>query len=287
MKTSVRASDTTTRLGSLRRTAALALVACGAAVLIAPAVAGAAEGDDATAKITVVQTPAENQDAPCKNFPDGASYTTDSSAESFVLTVTLDAPLCEPINATAAIYAMKSATEPWPQTLAETKDVILSEAGVTAISFAKDCLPVQFDVINGATPASINWGSDHGPLLFPGDVATAEQYPGYECPPASTTTTTESTTTTTQAPATSSTIPADVLGSTTIAPAAAAVGSSSTTTPQVAAVQAATATRNPSNAAALALTGNSSTTGVVIGLVLLTLGGGLFFASRRRRSAEA
>lgn len=280
----------TTRLGSLRRTAALAMVACGAAVLIAPAVAGAAEGDSgdeaAASKITVVQTPAEDQSAPCKNFPDGASYTTNSSSESFVLTVTLDAPLCQPINATAAIYAMKSGSEPWPQTLSETEEVILSEAGVTAITFSKDCLPVQFDVINGATPAVINWGSDHGPLLFPGDIATAEQWPGYECPPASTTTTTESTTTTSTTSTTSSTVPAEVLGTTTIAPAAAAVDSSTTTTPQVAAVQAATATRNNSNAAALALTGNTSATGVVVGLVLVTLGGVLFFASRRRRTTE-
>jgi len=99
---------------------------------------------------------------------------------SFTLRVTALAPLCEPVQATAAVYAMPGDGVAWPQTLVETAPVALSGPGVTDVVFRVDCAAAQqFDVIVGATPAEIApWGPWHGPLLFPFDTSTAHQSHG-------------------------------------------------------------------------------------------------------------
>lgn len=276
MNTPSRVTPTTTRAGALRRTAALALVACGAALLITPAIAGAesVENGDVSA-ISIVQTPDEVQ-GECQPAILALSNTHVSTPTSFTLTVVASAPLCEPITATAAVYGMPGNGEAWPQELVETKDFTISAAGTTVITFTKDCAPVQFDVVTGATPQTIApWAEKHGPLLFPLDDTTAEQYFG--CTPETTTTTSTTTTSTT-----TSTVPPEVLGTTTIAPT-----TSTTLAPQTAQVEAANVTRattSPANAKALALTGSSSSKGVVAGLVLIGLGAVLFIASRRRHA---
>ena len=140
--------------------------------------------------ITVTQTPSAVQ-GPC-TFPLFAlSNSVGGDAQTFVLRVTASAPLCSPIDATAAIYKMPGNGVAWPQQLVETKNVRIAAAGVTEIVFKKTCEAVQFDVINGATPQTISpTGPYHGPLLFPFDLNTSRQWWGSSCPDPSTTTTT-------------------------------------------------------------------------------------------------
>ena len=105
-----------------------------------------------------------------------------SSETEFVLTVTASAPLCEPVRASAVVYAMPANGVAWPQTLLEATPFTIYEAGTTVITFHKADACVQFDVITGYAPQTISpLGPWHGPLLFPLDLATAEQYWG--CPP--------------------------------------------------------------------------------------------------------
>ena len=104
-----------------------------------------------------------------------------SSETEFVLTVIASAPLCEPIRATAAVYAMPSNGVAWPQTLVEATPFTIFEAGTTVITFHKSNTCVQFDVITGYAPQTISpLGPWHGPLLFPFDLSTSQQYWG--CP---------------------------------------------------------------------------------------------------------
>ena len=265
----------------MRRTAALALVACGAALIISPALAGA-ETPPATGEsnIAIEQTVSPEQ-GQCLPALLALTNVVGQTETTFSLRVIVSAPLCEPITATAVIYAMPGNGVAWPQELVETKDVVISEAGEILVTFTKTCDPVQFDVVVGATPQTIDPFTApftfHGPLLFPVDTGTALQYFGCTSP----TTTTSDTTTTTSSTTTSSTIPVSVLGSTTIAPAIAAVTSSTTSTPGVA-VAGTSATNRNANASALALTGSTSGWFVGLGLALLTVGGLLFLGTRRR-----
>lgn len=140
--------------------------------------------DPAGSNIQIVQTPAPGP-APGFCLPQflAMRYTTSSDATTFRLRVTVIAPLCAPITAVAAIYAMPGSGVSWPQTLLETKPAELSGPGVTEIVFTRGCRPVQFDVVTGATPQEIApWGAHHGPLLFPFDTDTTRQYA--ECGPA-------------------------------------------------------------------------------------------------------
>ena len=291
MNTSPRVAGTPARQGSVRRHAALALLACGAAMMIAPAFAGAATAVDdgeATSKITIVQTPSEAQPE-CLPALLGMTNFVNSTDEYFKLTVVASAPPCDPINATAVIYAMPGDGVAWPQELVEKKDFTIDVAGTTEITFSKDCGPAQFDVVTGATPQTIApWTEKHGPLLFPVDTGTAQQYWGDAegCTP-ETTTTTESTTTTTESTTTtSSTVPVDVLGSTTIKPDLAATSTSTTPGASVS-VLAATQTRTATTSGtALALTGSSSGRIALGGAVLVVFGAVLFVISRKR-SAQA
>jgi LPXTG-motif cell wall-anchored protein len=138
-----------------------------------------------TAKnITVEQTPDPEQ-GPCvvRNPPlvDPLSNFVRSTPEEFRLRIIVSEPLCEPIEATAVIYAMPGNGESWPQRFVEKLDFTLQEAGETVVTFTKTCDPVQFDVITGATPEVIDpLGEWHGPLLFGLDTSTSFQHWG--CP---------------------------------------------------------------------------------------------------------
>ena len=265
------------------RRAALAAVATlsGAALLIGgTATAGAQEPEtDDAPHISVAFTPAAEQ-GNCVPAGLGLSYVVFSDDSVFRLTVNAASPQCSPIDASAVIYGMPGNGEAWPQQLLEREPVRISEAGVYEITFDKECEPVQFDVVTGVTPQTITPGGVfHGPLLFPFDVNTSEQYwgNGQDCPPPSTTTTTtESTTTTTESTTTTST--PEVLGSTTVP----AEVDSVTTVPTTNDVEVGgvSVTRQP---AALALTGSNAGLGA-LGVALLVAGMALI-ALQRRRSA--
>jgi len=110
-------------------------------------------------------------------------HTTFEDSSIFRLNVIVSAPLCDPIDPVAAVYAMPLEGGAWPQTLVETKGFRVQEPGTTQITFTKRCAPVQFDVINGPTPPTVApWGPYHGPLLFPFDTNSARQHVG--CGPA-------------------------------------------------------------------------------------------------------
>ena len=208
----------------------------------------------------------------------------------------------------------------WPQTLVERVDFRLDVAGVTEVRFAKECSPVQFDVITGVSPQVISpTGEWHGPLLFPFDVATSLQYfgDGPDCnrttttttestttTTESTTTTTESTTTTTEATTTTtesttttaevagtSTIPAEVQGTSTVPvqitpepPAAAAAPDQVLGTQQrPAAATTAAAPATATAPATLATTGSTSSPGVALGGLLLMAGATITLLARRAK----
>ena len=232
-----------------------------------------------TSAITITQTPAENQNAACLPGLLALSNTHSADATSFKLIVTASAPLCEPVQATAVVYAMPGNGVAWPQTLVETKPFTISQAGVTEITFAKGCDPVQFDVITGATPPNISpTGVWHGPMLFPLDTGTALQFFPEDCneptttvAPSTTVPTNAVTTTTVITAVTSTTEPgASVLGATTV---------DTPTTAPGAGVLAETADKNP---AALAFTGSNSSGAAILGVVLLLAGLGMVVVARRR-----
>jgi hypothetical protein len=114
--------------------------------------------------------------------------------ERFSLVVHVARPLCTPISAKAAVYAMPGGANAWPQTLVEAVPFEVGQVGTVTISFEKACRDLQFDVIEGATPQEISpIGQWHGPLLFAGDTATALQWFGTasdDCDEDSTSTTT-------------------------------------------------------------------------------------------------
>ena len=261
------------RSGIGRTVAAVGVMLVGVAALVAPA--GAQDGVAAAeSAVTIVQTPS-GAGGVCTPAPLGLTYTTANTAETFTLRITAATPPCTPIDAKAVVYAMPGNGEIWPQTLVEAVPFTISEAGVTEITFSKDCAPVQFDVLTGATPNEISpLGAWHGPLLFPFDTATSLQYFGNpECNP-----------TTTTAPTTTSTTP-EVNGSTTLP------GGSSTTTPEVdsvttvpVAAQVAGSTQQP---AELALTGTSTRWGALAGASLIAAGAAMLLFARRRPTADA
>lgn len=131
--------------------------------------------------IQIVQT-TDNVQGVCLPSLLSLSNKVSSSETEFVLTVIASAPLCEPVRATAAVYSMPANGVAWPQTLLEAAPFTIFEAGTTVITFHKANACVQFDVITGYAPEVISpLGLWHGPLLFPFDLSTAQQYWG--CPP--------------------------------------------------------------------------------------------------------
>ena len=212
--------------------AGVALVIAGAALAAPAIVSAAAEGtaDAVSSQITITQTPKVVETA-C--LPGSLALLANpvSTATSFTLKVDAWTKPCEPIAAAAVVYAMPADGSLWPQTLVERKEFTISEAGTTEIGFSKGCSPVQFDVITGESPAQISpLGALHGPMLFPFDPSTAQQYAG-SCATSTTAPTTLAPTTlapTTLAPATTATpttaavlvtntTPSSVAGATSIA----------------------------------------------------------------------
>lgn len=271
----------------------------GTALMLTPTRA-VGETADLAPNITISQTASDVQPS-CLPAAMALSYVTQTDESSFVLRITATAPPCAPITAHAVIYAMPGNGVAWPQQLSEQQTFVLDTAGTTEVRFTKTCQPAQFDVVTGATPATISpVGAWHGPLLFPYDTATAQQYWGPGCQSAATTavptsapaTSAAPTTTdgsvgasTTAAPTTISattqpvapstqpaptTDPSDVAGETTIA------SSSGTSPPGV------LGTQDERVASGLAVTGFSSNTAVVLGGALVVAGLVTIAAARRR-----
>ena len=140
---------------------------------------------DPESRIRIEFTPFDNED-PCVPSALGLQRDVESTEEFFRLTVRIEKALCEPIEAKAVVYQMPGGDEEWPQTLVEVEPFTIQEAGAYEVTFLKDeeCIDLQFDVLTGATPDTIApLGEWHGPLLFPFDVATSEQWFGSaDCP---------------------------------------------------------------------------------------------------------
>lgn len=276
MKTTTPTTKSRRAIGVSRLAIGVAGVASGLALLLTPLGASGQVNADvpapAASVITVTQTPSGILGECVKD--DAALGTLQvypySTMDFFQLTVIATAPLCNPIQAKAAVYAMPAEGQ-WPQTFVETKAVTIQEAGTTVITFAKGCDRVQYDLVTGATPQQINTGFDHT-LLFPGNLGTAFQHVGNgpNCVLGSTTiapTTTAAVTTTTGNVS-------KVLTETTLAP--------TTTIPS--AVLAATTVPNSGTAnTALAVTGTTTSGPVaLIGGGLVFIGLAFMMASRRR-----
>ena len=195
-------------------------------------------------------------------------YTYATSDKDFVLEITLDRPLCYPLDASAAIYSMPGNGVAWPQQLKQAKQFTLKAAGTTKITFLKGCDPVQFDVVTGETPDIIT-PLTAPVLLFPFDIKTAEQWWGCTAP--STTTTVPATTvpvTTTTVPATTTTV------TTTTVPVTTTTTIPIATTQPAPVVLPVTVERSVAQVdePMLAETGNNSLLLVVFGVVLLIAG---------------
>jgi hypothetical protein len=267
--------------------AALSVVVCGLALLVGAALTSSTPAG-ATGTITVTRTPlsSDTNCVPTALGRLGWTYTTESTPSLFRLTVTNPSNLCDPVDAVAAIYALPGNGGAWPQQLVTTEPFSIQAASSISITFTKDCDPVQFDVLTGDTPKTIDvppQGPLHGPLLFPFDTKTAEQFvPDSEnCRP-----TTKPTPPPTQAtlPPTQPTVtqPSQVAAVTTIQ------GGGTTTAPaQPAAVQAATQTQPSAAGTSLALTGAPSASMAALGSLLLLAGLFLLVLSRRGRRSWA
>lgn len=254
----------------------------GAAVLGGAGIVAGAPMAGAAGKITVTQTPIAPLTT-CTTPDQALSYTTFSDASIFRLRVRAASPLCSPITATAAIYAMPGDGSIWPQTLSETATFTIAEAGITDIVFTKDCTPAQFDVVTGATPQTISpLGDKHGPLLIP-DVDTAYQDPGIACSP----TTTAAPTTTapgsaTTAPGATTTTVGNTGVTNTTTTTAVVLGISSTPTTARPTVLDTVSDRSGTTPASLAVTGVSSQAMGLAGAGLFLTGLGLMLTARRR-----
>ena len=156
----------------------------GAVLVVAAACAPAAAppAPTTTNSVTVTQV-LSGDDSPCvptsSAIPSGTmTRTYASSPIEFVLTVDVANPLCSPINAAAVIYSMPGNGVAWPQSLAAFSPFTVQDAGTTEIRFAKGCSPAQFDVITGNPTQTVSSPLGAPSLLFPFDIATAEQFWG-------------------------------------------------------------------------------------------------------------
>lgn len=263
--------------------AAAVIVGAASITTVAPASASAITGSD----VTVSRTVNADQSAPCVDPLFSLSNYVNSTADAFTLTVNVNAPLCSPLEAKAVIYAMPGNGVAWPQELVETVPFTLSEAGTVTVTFSKGCGATQFDVITGHAPQTINTGFDHGPLLFPAQLQTAQQFWGAPCVD-------ETTTTTSTVPATTSTVPtpsttaAEAKTTTTAASADVKISATSTVaepTTTLAIAVAGQSVDNPVPATSLAFTGSATTiiAALAIGLVLLGISA---LVIRERRNSK-
>ena len=161
-------------------TAALAL-AMSFLLGVSPTSAGAESLPDGPGTITVDQSPVGATGFCLPPFL-ALTHSVAETPTTFTLKIFASPSLCQPVSATAAIYAMPLDGSLWPQTLALKQDFIIPGPGVTTVTFHKGCLPAQFDVLTGATPPVISpTGPWHGPLLFPFALETSLQNPGGDC----------------------------------------------------------------------------------------------------------
>jgi hypothetical protein len=188
-------------------------------------------------------------------------YTYATSDKEFSLEITLDRPLCDPLEASAIIYSMPGNGVAWPQKLKQVEKFTLKDAGTTKIKFLKNCDPVQFDVVTGETPESIT-PLTAPMLLFPFDIKTAEQWWGCPAPTTTTTTTSVPKTTTTTVVTTTTKPKPNVLPATTVV-------ATTQPPPQI------------GEAAVLARTGSRSGPVALFGAGLILVGFLLTVASRR------
>jgi hypothetical protein len=273
------------RLSTGRTATAVTVVLAGLALLFGAFVTTTGSAG-ATGTITVTQTPIPTG-AGCVPSAIGRlswTYTTESTSSIFRLTVVNPTPLCDPVDAVAAIYGMPDNGTQWPQQLLLTKKFTIGDASTTQITFSKDCTPVQFDVLTGETPKTIDFpgGPFHGPLLFPTDPATAQQFPGCVEPTTQVTTPSTKPTTAPTSSTTSSTTTttAQVQAATTI--------NQNPTSSTPATVESATTTNTASKAGnSLALTGAPSAGLAALGSLLLLGGLTLLVMSRWGRRAWA
>ena len=174
-----------------RRSSVAALVMAAVAALgLMTATAGASTAGAQTASSTAAATPSmvtieqvtSATQGPCLPAAFALSRTVISTLDVFRLHIVVSAPLCEPIQAAAVVYGMPGGGFAWDQTLLERTNFTISAAGTIDVTFHKTCHPAQFDVITGDSPTIIGpLGPWHGPLLFPFDTETAQQWWGYPC----------------------------------------------------------------------------------------------------------
>jgi hypothetical protein len=264
-----------------------------------------AAGAAAASIISVTQRPSTIDLGPCRPGITALTYETIDRQDSFTLRIVAATEPCSPLAAVAAAYRMPDGFAAWPQTLAERRDLLIDAAGVTEVRFAKGCVPLQFDVVTGATPDTIApWAQWHGPLLFPGDVRTARQHrPSANCgAPTTTTTVAPSTTATPSTTAPTPTLPTSTTApvsptTVTIAPSGATTsvpGPSSATPVSVLgasqsppptaprALDTSVGADGPPQVAGLALTGASVRVLLLGGLLSIVAGLALVAAQRRR-----
>ncbi len=271
--------------------AAAVIVGAASITTAVPASASTVTGSD----VTVSRTVNADQSAPCVDPLFSLSNYVNSTADAFTLTVNVNAPLCSPLEAKAVIYAMPGDGVAWPQELVKTVPFTLSEAGTVTVTFSKGCGATQFDVITGHAPQTINTGFDHGPLLFPAQLQTAQQFWGAPCVDETTTTSTVPATTstvptssTTTAATSTSTTAAEAKTTTTAASAEVNISATSTVaepTTTLAIAVAGQSVDNPMPATSLAFTGSATTiiAALAIGLVLIGISA---LVIRERRNSK-
>jgi hypothetical protein len=179
-----------------------------------------------TSDVSVVATPAADQSAPCLDSKSALNTFANSDATSFVVTINVIAPLCTPLDAKAVIYAMPNNGQAWPQELFKVVPFTLSQAGTVTVTFTKGCGAVQFDVLTGSTPQTIDNPLQHGQLIDP---VAAQQWFGAPCP-TGTTTTTEATTSTTSSTSTTTEPTTTTTSTTTTEPTTTTTSTTTTTT---------------------------------------------------------
>lgn len=279
------------------------LVCAAAATLSTSASVGAVTGHAVTTQeavvapiISVTQVPAAISLGPCSGGAADLHYQTVNDAESFTLRIVAVTEPCTPIEAVAVAYRMPDGSFAWPQSLVERRELRIERAGTVDVRFAKECVPLQFDVVTGATPDTIApWAQWHGPLLFDGDVGSSWQHrPAANCAGPTSTVLPTTDSPSTVAPSSSTTLSSTSVPSTPTSEA----GGDSSTTPSTASVLGATISATPSTApevldtsvgrsgptrvGGLALTGAAVNVLFVAGLVTLLVGLALVMLPRRR-----
>src|SRR5262249_21447485 len=78
-----------------------------------------------------------------------------SDTSTFKVTIPSQTRLCPPVDAWAVVYKMPGGGQQWPQTFVEKQEIKIADAGDTVVTFAKQCDPVQFDIVTGPIPQTL------------------------------------------------------------------------------------------------------------------------------------